>query len=814
MLSHFGSRLGFPHVSRTRQKALAGLLSLCIAMAGMASLFGISLSAQSCTGLCLQQVSCPNGGTTTLTGVVYAPNGVDPLPGILVYIPNAAVSAFPGGLSCAVSGQPPSGSPLVGTTTAVDGSFTLTDVPVGSSIPLVIQSGRWRRQVTVPSTTACSATSFSTRFPQTQAEGDIPKIAVVTGGFDAVECVLRKVGVADTEFTDATGSGRINLFLATGSPGAEVTPSTPTADTLLGDSSALSAYDVLMLPCEGSPYTKPASELTNLVGYANAGGRVYASHYSYDWLATNPPFDTVVNWTPTEASLPDGIATVDTSFAQGQVLSQWLGAVGASTTPGQIAISTLRHDLSTVNPPTQTWLTLNDAAAGNPVMQFTFDTPVNQPANACGRVLFNEYHVENPAFGIDKVPFPTECASGAMTAQEKLLEFSLFDLTGNGSPPSLTPLTRDFGTEPVGSTSGVQKFVWTNNTLFPVLVSIAATSGDYSITANTCTGNVAVLGSCEIDVDFTPAAIGTRPGTLSVTSNTGTLTATLTGNAVTPLTVTSASLAFGKVDVGASVAQTVTIANVTNNILALPALAASGNFAVASTCGTTIAANGSCTVSVTFTPSSTGPQTGVLNIGATAVAPSNGGSAPVLQTQLSGTGVDFTEAIGPSSAQTVAGLPTTATSTTSPLAGFANGITVTCTTTAPASTCTLAAGGFIPANPVTDAVTITTTSQYTVVGYGGLGAFGNSRRDLALTLLAAATGIFLLRKRRSAARLPYGLSLLLCGLACATLLTGCTGKDPAQNASYTPPGTYTYTVSATDGFLKHAATYSLVVTAK
>ena len=793
--------------------AAASWLLLSV-LAGLSSLAGRPLAAQSCTGLCLEQVSCPNGGTTSLSGVVYAPNGVDPLPGILVYIPNGPVSAFPNGVSCAVSGQPPSGSPLAGTTTAVDGSFTLTNVPVGNSIPLVIQSGRWRRQVTVPSTAACSQTNFSTRFPQTQAEGDIPKIAVVTGAYDAVECVLRKVGVADSEFTDSSGSGRINLFLASGAPGAEITPNTPSGDTLLGDSSALSAYDVLMLPCEGAPYSKAAVQLGNVVGYANAGGRVYASHYSYDWLATNPPFNTVVNWTPSEAALPDGIATVDTSFAQGQVLSQWLQGVGATTAPGQVAISTLRHDLSTVNPPTQTWLTLNNAEAGNPVMQFTFDTPVNQPANACGRVLFNEYHVENPSAKISRTPFPTECAPGAMTAQEKLLEFSLFDLTGNGRPPSLAPLTRDFGTEPVGTTSGVQKFVWTNNTLFPVTVSAASTSGDYSVTANSCTGSIAVLSSCEIDVTFTPAAIGTRPGTLGVTSNTGTLTATLTGNAVTPLTVTSTSLAFGKVDVGASVAQTVTIANVTTNPLALPPLTASGNFAVATTCGTTIVPNGSCTVTVTFTPSTTGPQTGVLNIGASTAAPFAGGLAPVLQTQLSGTGVDFTEAIGPSSAHTVAGLPTTATSTTSPIAGFSNGVAVTCTTTAPASSCTLASGGFTPVDPVTDAVTITTTAQYTVVGYGGLGAVGSSRRALATRLLALATGLLLLRKRRSAARLPYGLMVLLCSLGCALSLTGCTGKDPAQNAPFTPAGTYTYTVVATDGFLKHSATYNLVVTAK
>jgi hypothetical protein len=45
-------------------------------------------------------------------------------------------------------------------------------------------------------------------------------------------------------------------------------------------------------------------------------------------------------------------------------------------------------------------------------------------------------------------------------------------------------------------------------------------------------------------------------------------------------------------------------------------------------------------------------------------------------------------------------------------------------------------------------------------------------------------------------------------------MTGCSGKLPAQNSVYTGPGTYNITVSATDGFLVHSATYTLTVNAK
>ena len=367
-------------------------LALLLASFGSAS----PLSAQSCTGLCLQQVACPGGGTTSITGTVYAPNGTDPLPNIQVFIPNAPVDAFTPGVSCPVIGQPPSGSPLVGTTTATDGTFTITNVPVGSSIPLVVQTGRWRRQVVIPATTACTNTAFSTRLPRNQSEGDIPKFAISTGREDSVECVLRKVGIDDAEFTNPSGTGRINLYQSTGGAGSLIDGTTPSADTVMGNLTNLNQYDVLMLPCEGGNFTKPNGELANLISYANAGGRVYSSHFAYEWMYQNASFANVVNWQVHQANPPDGTATIDTSFSEGATLSSWLQIVGGSTVAGQVAISTLRHDFNGVVSPTQSWLTLNSPSLGNPVMQFTFNTPVGATAGQCGRVLYNEYHVENP----------------------------------------------------------------------------------------------------------------------------------------------------------------------------------------------------------------------------------------------------------------------------------------------------------------------------------------------------------------------------------------------------------------------------------
>src|ERR1039457_3480042 len=101
------------------------LIVLLIVLLG----FGASAAGQTCTGLCLQQVTCSGSATTSITGTVYAPNGTDPLPNVTVYIPNAPVDPFSPGVSCPVVGAPPSGSPLVGTESNVDESFNIIDAP-------------------------------------------------------------------------------------------------------------------------------------------------------------------------------------------------------------------------------------------------------------------------------------------------------------------------------------------------------------------------------------------------------------------------------------------------------------------------------------------------------------------------------------------------------------------------------------------------------------------------------------------------------------------------------------------------------------
>jgi hypothetical protein len=399
----------------------------------------------SCTGLCLQQTTCPNAPTTTtVSGRVFAPNGTDALPNVLVYVPNGPVQPFTPGVSCDNCGTSVTGNPLVKATSGLDGSFTLSNVPVGANIPLVIQIGRWRRQVTIANVAGCQDNPIPadiTRLPRTQSEGDIPLMAFATGKVDALECVMRKIGVADAEFTKPDGGGRIQFYLGSGAKGANAGKNTPSQDTLVDDVNQLSKYDIVLFPCQGMPFEQNAGRRQNLVSYMNAGGRLFATHFSYVWLYDNTPFDSTAKWNPNKGEINDQTGYIDQSFPKGQALSQWLVNVGASTTLGQIPIQVLRHDVDSINnPPGQLWMSVNDPKEGTLPMHYTFNTPVGAAADQqCGRVVFDDFHVENSNDANTK--FPNECDNGPMTPQEKLLEFMIFDLSSCVAPdvPSCTP---------------------------------------------------------------------------------------------------------------------------------------------------------------------------------------------------------------------------------------------------------------------------------------------------------------------------------------------------------------------------------------
>ncbi|AUX21155.1 hypothetical protein SOCEGT47_016340 [Sorangium cellulosum] len=404
-----------------------------------------------CEGLECQQVACSGGAKTTVTGTVYDPAGRLPLYNAIVYVPNAPLDEITDGATCEQCGAELSGSPIATALTDTHGRFILEDVPAGEDIPLVVQVGKWRRQITLPVVNACedNPTEAGTiRLPRNKAEGHIPKIALTTGGADPLECLLRQLGIDDSEFTPETGDGRINLFAgqapasfrvttqytSTLHEGAEFTPAT----SLWGTVESLQKYDMVILACEGDPFasSKPESARQALFDYTSLGGRVFASHWHNHWLKQGPePFPDAAIW---DNNIEDPVspltATVDTRFPKGEALADWLFNVGASTVRGELEIHEPQHTVSAVNDDVATRWIYYDEPEPAGVQYFTFNTPIGvEEEEQCGRLVFTDIHVSaGGIMGAEDMtgpPFPEGCSDTELTPQEKALIFMLFDLS-------------------------------------------------------------------------------------------------------------------------------------------------------------------------------------------------------------------------------------------------------------------------------------------------------------------------------------------------------------------------------------------------
>jgi hypothetical protein len=443
-------------------------------------------AAQGCPPGATCNVSCPGAGTTRITGKVYDPAGKNPLFHVVVYVPASPLQVLPKGVAtgagaCSCAALFPSGM-LASTTTGVDGSFTLANVPVGTNVPLVLQVGKWRRVLHVK-VTACQPNTQPDRsltLPGTVAAGsgdNIPDIAVSTGAADTLECLLLRVGLPASEYVaGAATTGHVHIFSGGdstgrvgGSPEMPPMPGAPASNTSLwSNQSQLMPYDVTLLSCEGQETYSANPQV--LETYLNAGGRVLASHFHYSWFAGpigtmqtySAPSDWGTNlatWAAASNTSPFGpiggiidttLNGTSTPFPKGVAFQQWLanvGALGQATLPvTELPIYQPRFNavVGSANKPSQPWITADMSSGGaGSTMLFSFDTPVNlNPGPAtqvCGRAMFTDLHAAGDPTTNDFPPPPGGCMNADLSPQEKALEFMLFDLSGCVVPDTANP---------------------------------------------------------------------------------------------------------------------------------------------------------------------------------------------------------------------------------------------------------------------------------------------------------------------------------------------------------------------------------------
>jgi hypothetical protein len=374
---------------------------------------------------------------------------------VLVYVPNAALDPIAGGVSCDSCDSPISGQPVAAALTDAHGVFHMKDAPSGMNIPLVIQVGKWRKQVTVASVDACQITSAGNlTLPRNSAEGDIPDIAISTGGADTLECLLTRIGVDPAEYVrGAQSGGHVHIFTGSGNNPPTTSPAAPASSSALWDSDAhIMRYDLVLLSCEGEETAAMNQHV--LMDYTNACGRVFASHFHYAWFNSGPfaNYD-LATWTAGANPIGQSLdANVVTTFGMGQIFQQWLQNNGALQN-GELTIYQPKDnaDVSASNVLSQPWLQADsNSQSPGAAQDFSFDTPLDATDAGArqGRTVYSDMHVGSVPPGVTadyanstgaKIT-PDGCDAHDLTAQEKALEFILFNLSS-----CVTPNTPDGG---------------------------------------------------------------------------------------------------------------------------------------------------------------------------------------------------------------------------------------------------------------------------------------------------------------------------------------------------------------------------------
>jgi hypothetical protein len=286
------------------------------------------------------------------------------------------------------------------------------------------------------------------------------------------------VGVDKGEYVAGAGTaggGHVHIYQgATQAAAPNTSPGAPQSSMSLWDTPAhLSQFDAVLLSCEGAPTMN--LNTSALIAYGGVGGRVFASHYHYQWFTNMMGMVqglTFGTWYTQHSNfLATAAGTVQTTlpngnmFYEGQALKDFLTATNALDSSGELVVYQARHNVDVaLNTPQYAipWInfdpakstfqpnTTNDPLVSsqtlNSTLYFSYDPPGAGTETNCGRFVYSDLHVGGnsgdylespmasspPAGGI----VPTGCNSGVqLSNQEKALEFMLFDLTSCLSPP-------------------------------------------------------------------------------------------------------------------------------------------------------------------------------------------------------------------------------------------------------------------------------------------------------------------------------------------------------------------------------------------
>ncbi len=359
---------------------------------------------------------------------------------------------------------------------------------------------------------------------------------------------------------------------------------------------------------------------------------------------------------------------------------------------------------------------------------------------------------------------------------------------------AVSPETLNFGNEALNSSSSPQTITLADMGSAPLDISSITVTGPFSQTNNCGTEVPAGGGTCSIQVTFTPNQLGPQTDQVTIDDNAqgSPQTITLTGTGVTSagqLTATPTSLAFAAETVGdTSPAQEIQLINTGSTAVTITSITVSGQFAETDTCGSpfttpsVLNVGGACTIYVTFTPTSTGSQTGVLTI--------NDDAANNPQTvNLSGTGnpVFTLSANTPSSVLLIGTQSTTFTIAASAPASFTGTITLSCSS----GTCSFNPSSITAGETSTLTVSGLSAPSSNPTGITVTGSSGTQKSNLALSIFFEDFSLSAtppLASVTAGGSTTYTVNVTPINGFNQVVLLSCANLPPQTTCTYSPPG--------------------------